>query len=146
MYNTLLSLSQSPPTSISGIAHWVIQYFDNLKPFLGWLNLPYGWGGGGGLWSVVKFMFPNWGDKIDSGTGLSYRPARLHRLVESIPWNRFLGSSNLFILPFLSLFGSNFFYVVKNNSEHRRYHNVFHTCESLLAWELEIGGRRRESG
>jgi hypothetical protein len=24
--------------------------------------------------------------------GLSYRPARLHRQVESIPWNRFLGS------------------------------------------------------
>jgi hypothetical protein len=24
--------------------------------------------------------------------GLSYRPARLQRLVESIPWNRFLGS------------------------------------------------------
>jgi len=24
--------------------------------------------------------------------GLSYRPARLHRLAESIPWNRFLGS------------------------------------------------------
>ncbi len=26
------------------------------------------------------------------GTGLSYRPARLHRLVELIPWNRFLGA------------------------------------------------------
>jgi hypothetical protein len=26
------------------------------------------------------------------GIGLSYRPARLHRLAESIPWNRFLGS------------------------------------------------------
>ncbi len=25
------------------------------------------------------------------GVGLSYRPARLHRLAESIPWNRFLG-------------------------------------------------------
>ncbi len=24
--------------------------------------------------------------------GLSYRPASLHRLAESIPWNRFLGS------------------------------------------------------
>ncbi len=29
----------------------------------------------------------NWG-----GIGLSYRPARLHRLSEFIPWNRFLGS------------------------------------------------------
>ncbi len=26
------------------------------------------------------------------GKGLSYRPARLHRLAEFIPWNRFLGS------------------------------------------------------
>jgi hypothetical protein len=26
------------------------------------------------------------------GIGLSHRPARLHRLAESIPWNRFLGS------------------------------------------------------
>jgi hypothetical protein len=26
------------------------------------------------------------------GIGLSYRPARLHRQAESIPWNRFLGS------------------------------------------------------
>jgi hypothetical protein len=28
--------------------------------------------------------------------GLSYRPARLHRLVESIPWNRFLSSLNVY--------------------------------------------------
>ncbi len=27
-----------------------------------------------------------------TGTGLSYRPSRLHRLAELIPWNRFLGS------------------------------------------------------
>jgi hypothetical protein len=26
------------------------------------------------------------------GIWLSYRPARLHRLADSIPWNRFLGS------------------------------------------------------
>jgi hypothetical protein len=26
------------------------------------------------------------------GIGLSYRPTRLHRLAESIPWNLFLGS------------------------------------------------------
>ncbi len=26
------------------------------------------------------------------GLGFSYRPARLHRLAELIPWNRFLGS------------------------------------------------------
>ncbi len=29
------------------------------------------------------------------GLGLSYRPARLHRLAEFIPWNRFLGSINV---------------------------------------------------
>ncbi len=28
--------------------------------------------------------------------GLSYRPARLHRLAELIPWNRFLGSLNVY--------------------------------------------------
>jgi hypothetical protein len=26
------------------------------------------------------------------GTGLSYRPVKLHRPAELIPWNRFLGS------------------------------------------------------
>ncbi len=30
------------------------------------------------------------------GIGLSYRPARLHRLAEFIRWNRFLGSINVF--------------------------------------------------
>jgi hypothetical protein len=29
------------------------------------------------------------------GIGLSYRPARLHRLAEFIPWSRFLGSINV---------------------------------------------------
>ncbi len=29
------------------------------------------------------------------GIGLSYRPARLHRLAEFIPWNRFLGFINV---------------------------------------------------
>ncbi len=29
------------------------------------------------------------------GIGLSYRPARLHRLAELVPWNRFLGSINV---------------------------------------------------
>jgi hypothetical protein len=40
---------------------------------------------------------------IDSQTGgpvrhpyLTYRPARLHRLAESIPWNRLLGSLNVY--------------------------------------------------
>jgi hypothetical protein len=26
---------------------------------------------------VAKFIVPDWGDKVDSGIGLSYRPARL---------------------------------------------------------------------
>jgi hypothetical protein len=29
------------------------------------------------------------------GIGFSYRPARLDRLAEFIPWNRFLGSMNV---------------------------------------------------
>ncbi len=32
------------------------------------------------------------GAKNRVGIGLSYRPERLHRLAESILWNRFLGS------------------------------------------------------
>ncbi len=27
---------------------------------------------------VAKFIVPDWTDKVDSGIGLSYRPARLH--------------------------------------------------------------------
>jgi hypothetical protein len=30
--------------------------------------------------SVAKFLVPHWGDTVDSGIGLSYRPARLHRM------------------------------------------------------------------
>ncbi len=30
--------------------------------------------------SVVKFLVPDWGDKVDSGIGLSHRPGRLYRL------------------------------------------------------------------
>jgi hypothetical protein len=29
---------------------------------------------------VSKFIVPDWGNKVNSGIGLSYRPARLHRL------------------------------------------------------------------
>ncbi len=29
---------------------------------------------------VIKFIVPDWGDKVSSGIGLAYRPARLHRL------------------------------------------------------------------
>ncbi len=32
------------------------------------------------------------GARNQVGIGIPYRPARLHRLTESIPWNRFLGS------------------------------------------------------
>jgi hypothetical protein len=35
------------------------------------------------------------GARNQVGIGLSYRPARLHRLAEFIPWNRFLGSINV---------------------------------------------------
>jgi hypothetical protein len=32
------------------------------------------------LGSVVFFIVPDWGDDVDSGIGLLYRPAKLHRL------------------------------------------------------------------
>ena len=35
------------------------------------------------------------GARNRKGIALAYRPARLHRLAESIPWNRFLGSLKL---------------------------------------------------
>jgi hypothetical protein len=35
------------------------------------------------------------GAKNRGGIGLSYRPARLHRLAEFIPWNLFLCSINV---------------------------------------------------
>ncbi len=36
------------------------------------------------------------GARNRGGRGLSYRPARLHRLAQFIPWNRFLGSRNVY--------------------------------------------------
>jgi hypothetical protein len=41
--------------------------------------------------SELEFLNNLWG----LGIGLSYRPARLHRLAEFFPWNRFLGSINV---------------------------------------------------
>ncbi len=35
------------------------------------------------------------GARNRGGIRLSYRPTRLHRLAEFIPWNRFLGSINV---------------------------------------------------
>jgi hypothetical protein len=52
----------------------------------------------------ARICEPFWSRGIDSQplTGRhdnpilrKYRPARLHRLAESIPWNRFLGSFNV---------------------------------------------------
>jgi hypothetical protein len=39
------------------------------------------------------------------GIWLSYRPARLHRLAELIPWNRFLGSLKLKNIRSVSIYG-----------------------------------------
>ncbi len=55
------------------------------------------------LWSLWKCSNPTFaisagiliqcmGARNRVGTWLSYRPVRLHRLAELIPWNRFLGS------------------------------------------------------
>jgi hypothetical protein len=43
----------------------------------------------------LKFLNTLWGARNRVGIGLSYRPARLHRLAEFIPWNRFLVSVNV---------------------------------------------------
>jgi hypothetical protein len=48
-------------------------------------------GSGTRAWIFKKSM----GARNRGGIGLSYRPARLHRLAEFIPWNRFLGSINV---------------------------------------------------
>jgi hypothetical protein len=45
--------------------------------------------------SELGFLNSLWGARNRVGIGLSYRPARLHRLAEFIPWNRFLGSINV---------------------------------------------------
>jgi hypothetical protein len=45
------------------------------------------------------------------GIGLSYLTARLHRLAELIPWNRFLGSlkvAGIVVTPFHEVFGYEF--------------------------------------
>jgi hypothetical protein len=41
---------------------------------------------------VQQFLNNLWGARNRAGIGLSYRPTRLHRLAEFVPWNRFLGS------------------------------------------------------
>ncbi len=45
--------------------------------------------------SRAEIFKESMGAKNRGGIGLSYRPARLHRLAEFIPWNRFLGSINV---------------------------------------------------
>ncbi len=45
---------------------------------------------------MLEFFEQSMGSRNRVGTGLSYRPAKLHRLAESIRWNRFLGSSKVF--------------------------------------------------
>ncbi len=42
----------------------------------------------------VKFLVPDWGDIVNSGIGLSYRPARLHRLAG--PYNNPICQSRLY--------------------------------------------------
>jgi hypothetical protein len=42
--------------------------------------------------TVLEFLNILWGAMNQIGMKLTYRPARLHRLAELIPWNRFLGS------------------------------------------------------
>jgi hypothetical protein len=57
--------------------------------------------GGGGIKTGDEFLpragifKQSMGARSQGGIGLSYRPARLHRLAEFIPRNRFLGSINV---------------------------------------------------
>jgi hypothetical protein len=44
---------------------------------------------------VAKFIVPDWGDKVDSGIGLSYRPARLYRLTTGVNCIPRSGTMNL---------------------------------------------------
>jgi hypothetical protein len=60
-------------------------------------------GGGGAYNRIGAYSFGNARTLEKSmvarnrvGIGLSYRPARPHRLKESIPWNRYLGSLNVY--------------------------------------------------
>jgi hypothetical protein len=54
-------------------------------------------GGGGGMDSGITAVLSagileqSMGARNRIGIGLSYRPARLHKLAESIPWYWFLG-------------------------------------------------------
>ncbi len=47
------------------------------------------------LFSRAGIFKKSMGARNRGGIGLAYRPARLHRLAEFIPWNRFLGSINV---------------------------------------------------
>ncbi len=42
------------------------------------------------------FFLKSMGARKRAGIGLSYRPTRLHRLAEFIPWSQFLGSINVY--------------------------------------------------
>jgi hypothetical protein len=59
------------------------------------LNGIFGGEGGKGRVPELEFFKESMGARYQGGIGLSYRPARLHRLAEFIPWNRFLGSINV---------------------------------------------------
>jgi hypothetical protein len=50
---------------------------------------------------VLEFHNSLRGARKRVGIGLSYRPARLHRLAKSTPWSRFLGSFKSLNIPSL---------------------------------------------
>jgi hypothetical protein len=54
--------------------------------------------------TVLEFENNVWGARNRVGIGLLYRPARLHRLAESVPLNRLLISLKDLKYPFCSLF------------------------------------------
>jgi hypothetical protein len=80
------------PFTISTITYKVVVYVpderaDTLPIFLLYsVACPVHEGGGGKI-TLLKFLNNLWGTGNRVGLGLSYWPARLHRLTELIPWN-----------------------------------------------------------
>jgi hypothetical protein len=48
-----------------------------------------------GTYYCAGILEQSMGPRKQVGIGLSYRPARLHRLAELMTWNRFLGFVNV---------------------------------------------------
>jgi hypothetical protein len=73
--------------------------------------------------------------------GLLYRPARLHRLVKLIPWNRFLHSIK--VLKFWLLMASQGFFRFFHGIKHKKYILLFPFLEDWRGWLGKLCGKLR---